>query len=265
MRTVASAGMLAAAVTAALLLAPTAYATAPGDNGTVKIHDASTGEELRKNEPHVCTFYLDAFGFDAGQNVDWRIEAWAPTAHVKGETVKTGSLKLDGQGHLRSEDQSLPDGHYKLFWNFDGEHGKAKHKVFWVDCNDDKKPGGDKPGGEKPGGGKPGGEKPGGGKPGEVTPSESAGEPGSVTPPNPSTSTPPSEAPASSAPEGTTETPSAAASASAPSSSSPSAHSEGDLAETGSGAPVGLLSAAAAALVAAGGFLVIRRRKAQQH
>ncbi|MFE7354325.1 LPXTG cell wall anchor domain-containing protein [Streptomyces sp. NPDC057543] len=263
MRTVASAGTLTAAVTAALLLAPTAYATAPGDNGTVKIHDAATGEELRKNEPHVCTFYLDAFGFDAGQNVDWRIEAWAPTAHVKGETVKTGSLKLDGKGHLRSEDQSLPDGHYKLFWNFDGEHGKAKHKVFWVDCNDDSKPGGGKPGDDKPGGDKPGGDKP-----GEATPSESVTEPGSVTPSTPSTpSNPaqPSEAPASSAPEGTTETPSAAASASAPSSSSPSAHSEGDLAQTGNGAPVGLLSAAAAALVAAGGFLVIRRRKAQQH
>ncbi|WP_406494466.1 LPXTG cell wall anchor domain-containing protein [Streptomyces sp. NBC_00846] len=267
MRTVASAGTLTAAVTAALLLAPTAYATAPGDNGTVKIHDAATGEELRKNEPHVCTFYLDAFGFDAGQNVDWRIEAWAPTAHVKGETVKTGSLKLDGKGHLRSEDQSLPDGHYKLFWNFDGEHGKAKHKVFWVDCNDDSKPGGgkpgeEKPGEEKPGEEKPGEEKPGEEKPGEVTPSDSATEPGSVTP---STPTQPGEAPASSAPEGTTETPSAAASASAPSATSPSAHSEGDLAETGNGAPVALLSAVAAALVAAGGFLVIRRRKAQQH
>ncbi|MFC9618547.1 LPXTG cell wall anchor domain-containing protein [Streptomyces sp. NPDC056930] len=262
MRTVASAGTLTAAVTAALLLAPTAYATAPGDNGTVKIHDAATGEALRKNEPHVCTFYLDAFGFDAGQNIDWRIEAWAPTAHVKGETVKTGSLKLDGKGHLRSEDQSLPDGHYKLFWNFDGEHGKAKHKVFWVDCNDDSKPGGGKPGDDKPGGDKPGGDKPGGDKPGEATPSESATEPGSVTP---STPAQPSEVPASSAPEGTTESPSASASASAPSSSSPSAHSEGDLAETGSGAPVALMSAVAAALVAAGGLLVIRRRKARQH
>lgn len=46
-------------------------------------------------------------------------------------------------------------------------------------------------------------------------------------------------------------------------SSSPSAQgSAGDLAETGSGAPVGLLSGVAAALVAAGGYLVFRRRKA---
>ncbi|MFF3627742.1 LPXTG cell wall anchor domain-containing protein [Streptomyces sp. NPDC002164] len=253
MRTVASACTLTAATTAALLLAPTAYATAPGDNGTVKIHDAATGEELRKNEPHVCTFYLDAFGFDADQDVDWRIEAWPPTAKVKGEIVKTGSLALDAKGHGRSPDQSLPDGHYKLFWNFDGEHGKAKHKVFWVDCEDKGNPGG---------GGSVTPPSP-SATPGEPSPegpsaSPSTGEPGSVapsTPPAPSGSTQPTASPATSAPEGSAEKPS----------SSPSAGAEGDLAETGTGAPVGLLSAAAAALVAAGGFLVIRRRKAQQH
>ncbi|WP_405713021.1 MULTISPECIES: LPXTG cell wall anchor domain-containing protein [unclassified Streptomyces] len=249
MRSLASAGTLAAAVTAAMLLAPAAHATAPGDNGTVKIHDAKTGEELRKNEPHVCTFYLDAFGFDGAQKVDWRIEAWAPTAHVKGETVKTGSLTLDAEGHGRTPDQALPDGHYKLFWNFDGEHGRAKHKVFWTDCGDEK------PGGEKPGGEKPGGETPGGGKP---TPSASESTPSTPTGP----AQPPTE-PTSSAPAGTVSTPKASASSPA-ASSSPSAHSEGDLAETGTGAPVGLLSAAAAALVAAGAYLALRRRKAQQ-
>ncbi|MFI9258878.1 LPXTG cell wall anchor domain-containing protein [Streptomyces sioyaensis] len=228
MRPLVSAGTLTAAVAAALLLCPSAYATAPGDNGTVKIHDAKTGEELRKNEPHVCTFYLDAFGFDGAQQVDWHIEAWAPTADVKGETVKSGSLTLDGEGHGRTQDQSLPDGHYKLFWNFDGEHGRAKHKVFWTDCKDRSQPGG--------------------------------GNPSAST--SPSGTAQPTTAPASSAPAGTT--PTTPASAASPS-SSPSAQSGGDLAETGNGAPVGLLSTMAAALVAAGGYLVIRRRKAQRH
>ncbi|MFB8033761.1 LPXTG cell wall anchor domain-containing protein [Streptomyces sp. NPDC056004] len=251
MRTLASAGTLTAAVAAAILLAPAAHATAPGDNGTVKIHDAKTGEELRKNEPHVCTFYLDAFGFDSTQKVDWRIEAWAPTAHVKGETVKSGSLALDAEGHGRTPDQSLPDGHYKLFWNFDGEHGRAKHKVFWTDCGED-----------KPGDGEPGGGKPGGGKP---TPSASESTPAepSSSPSSPSGPAQPTEAPTASTPAGTGSTPPASAAPSA-ASSSPSAHDEGNLAETGTGAPVGLLSAAAAALVAAGAFLAIRRRKAQR-
>lgn len=137
MRTLTRAGALCAVAAAALLAAPTAaHATAPGDNGTVKIHDATTGEKLRRNEPHVCTFYLDAFGFDAVQQVDWHIEAWAPTAATKGETVKTGAITLAADGHGRTEDLSLPDGHYKLFWNFDGEKGAAKHKVFWTDCKD---------------------------------------------------------------------------------------------------------------------------------
>ncbi|MGW1377472.1 LPXTG cell wall anchor domain-containing protein [Streptomyces sp. NPDC002446] len=224
MRSLVSAGTLTAAVAATLLIAPSAYAT-PGDNGTVKIHDAKTGEELRKNEPHVCTFYLDAFGFDGGQEVDWRIEAWAPTAAVKGETVKSGSLTLDTEGHGRTQDLSLPDGHYKLFWNFDGEHGRAKHKVFWTDCEDDTQPGGGKP----------------------------------------STSATPSAPATASAPATTSATPSASAEAGSSASPSPSAPGGGDLAETGNGAPIGLLSTVAAMLVAAGGYLVIRRRKAQQH
>lgn len=248
MRTLASACTLTAAATAALLLAPTAYATAPGDNGTVKIHDAATGEELRKNEPHVCTFYLDAFGFDAGQAVDWRIEAWPSTAKVKGEVVKTGSLALDAKGHGRSQDQALSDGHYKLFWNFDGEHGKAKQKVFWADCGEGK-PGGNEPGGDKPGNNEPG-------VPGAPGPEASPASPTPSAPSTPSGSTQPPASP----------TPSDADDSAAKPSANPSAGAgaEGDLAETGTGAPVGLLSAAAAALVAAGGFLVIRRRKAQQ-
>jgi LPXTG-motif cell wall-anchored protein len=147
MRTLLSASTVSAAAAASLLLAPAAYATTPGDNGTVKIHDAETGEDLKKNEPHVCTFYLDAFGFDSGQQVDWHIEAWAPTADVKGETVKSDSLTLDGAGHKRTVDMTLPDGHYKLFWNFDGENGSAKHKVFWTDCEEGEEEG------EEPGGG----------------------------------------------------------------------------------------------------------------
>ncbi|MER7694893.1 LPXTG cell wall anchor domain-containing protein [Streptomyces sp. NPDC097610] len=231
MRTLIRAGALTAGVSAVLLLAPAAHATAPGDNGTVKIHDAKTGEELRRNEPHVCTFYLDAFGFDSVQHVDWHIEAWAPTAATKGETVKSGAIVLDSVGHGRTDDLSLPDGHYKLFWNFEGEKGAAKHKVFWTDCKDSQ------------GGG------------GGTTPSASV-SPSSSASPSPSGSAGATASPTASSGEGGAA-PSAAASPSAQGAS-------GDLAETGSSAPVGLLSGAAAALVAAGGYLVLRRRKASR-
>ncbi|MEU6906182.1 LPXTG cell wall anchor domain-containing protein [Streptomyces coeruleorubidus] len=226
MRTLSRAGAVAAAASAVLLLAPAAHATPPGDNGTVKIHDASTDEELRRNEPHVCTFYLDAFGFDGGQEVDWRIDAIPPSEN-KGETVKSGALTLDAEGHGRTEDLSLPDGHYKLFWNFDGEKGAAKHKVFWTDCEDEQEPGGSTPSGS-------------------ASPSPSSGA-----------SAAPSAGPGSSA------SPSSPAGGGVPASSSPSPQggAEGDLAETGNGAPVGVLSGVAAVLVAGGGFLVLRRRR----
>lgn len=229
MPTLIRAGALTAGVAAALVCAPAAHASAPGDNGTVKIHDARTGEELRRNEPHVCTFYLDAFGFDGVQRVDWHIDAWAPTAAPKGATVKSGALALDADGHGRTGEMSLPDGHYKLFWNFEGEKGAAKHKVFWTDCA----------GSQGAGGG--------------ATPSGSASSTASASGATPSASS--SASPASSAP---------AAPSAAPSSAPSGRAGAGDLAETGNGAPVGLLSAGAAALVGVGGYLVARRRRAQR-
>ncbi|MFE9096618.1 LPXTG cell wall anchor domain-containing protein [Streptomyces sp. NPDC007264] len=226
MRTLIRAGAVSAGLSAAFLLAPVAHATAPGDNGTVKIHDARTGEELRRNEPHVCSFYLDAFGFDGVQQVDWHIDVWAPTSGTKGETVKSGDITLDAKGHGRTKDMTLPDGHYKLFWNFDGEKGAAKHKVFWTYCE-----------GSQGGGGS--------------TPSASASPSSSASPSDTAGAT---ASPSSSAGEGTV--PSAGA--------SPSAQGGGNLAETGSGAPVGLLSGAALAMVAAGGYLLLRRRTASR-
>ncbi|MFF5314279.1 LPXTG cell wall anchor domain-containing protein [Streptomyces massasporeus] len=226
MRTLSRFGAVCASASAVLLLAPAAHATPPGDNGTVKIHDASTGEELRRNEPHVCAFYLDAFGFDGGQRVDWHIDAIPPSEN-KGETVESGALTLDSQGHGRSEDLSLPDGHYKLFWNFEGEKGSAKHKVFWTDCEDEQEPGGSTPSAS-------------------VSPSSSPGA---------------SEAP-SGEPSGSASASSSAGGAVPASSPSAQGGADGDLAETGNGAPVGVLSGVAAALVAAGGYLVLRRRRA---
>ncbi|MEV6738521.1 LPXTG cell wall anchor domain-containing protein [Streptomyces sp. NPDC051104] len=230
MRTLMRAGAFVAVASAALLTAPSALASAPGDNGTVKIHDAKTGEELVKNEPKVCTFYLDGFKFDGAQKVVWHIEAWANNDLSKGTTVTSGSLTLDGSGHERTADMTLPDGQYKLFWNFDNEHGKAKHKVFSSDC-------------EGSGGG---GTAPSGSPSASVSASVSASPSGTVGA---------SASPGSSSGAG--------ASVSASVSASPSAQGgSGDLAETGSGAPVGLLSGVAAALVAAGGGLVLWRRRA---
>ncbi|MCQ6555636.1 LPXTG cell wall anchor domain-containing protein [Streptomyces sp. C10-9-1] len=243
--------MTATALTA--LAAPAAHAALPaakGDNGTVKIHEAGTGQELVKNEPKVCDFYLAAFTFDEGQKANWEIQAWAGNDLEKGTVVESGSLTLDEEGHGRTEDMRLADGQYKLFWTFEGEKGKAKHKVFKSACE----PGetGPTPGETKPTPGEtgptPGETKP---TPGETepTPGETKPTPGE-TEPTPGETKP--------APGGTGPAPESSESA-AP---VPGDDTSGNLAETGSGTPVGALAAGAALLVGAGGYLLARRRTA---
>ncbi|CAL9442465.1 LPXTG cell wall anchor domain-containing protein [Streptomyces sp. NPDC003090] len=239
-------GALVAAAACGLLLAPAAHA-ANGDNGTVKIHDAKTGEELKHNEPKVCEFYLDAFKFDAAQKVTWEIQAWAKNDADKGTTVKEGTITLDAQGHGRTEDMTLPDGQYKLFWNWEGENGKAKHKVFKTDCPDTTPAPSGTPS-ENPSGTPS--ENPSG------TPSENPSGTPSENPSGTPSATPGTPAPSETTPGGTAPTAAPSASEGA---------TTGDLAETGSSAPVGALAAAAALLVGGGAFLVLRRRKAQQH
>ncbi|URM91090.1 LPXTG cell wall anchor domain-containing protein [Streptomyces sp. MRC013] len=248
-------GALVAAAVCGLTLVPAAHAApaTKGDNGTVKIHDARTGEELTKNEPKVCEFYLDAFKFDAAQKVTWEIQAWAKNEAEKGTTVKGGAITLDAEGHGRTGDMTLPDGQYKLFWSWEGMKGAPKHKVFKSDCPDGKPVPSGTPSTTPSGtpsttpSGTPSG-TPGG------TPSGTPSEPPASSP-APS-STPGAPAPSEAAPGGAAPT-----GAPSPSGGSP----EGDLAETGSSAPVAALGGLAAALVAGGAFLVMRRRKAQQH
>src|SRR5260370_31103876 len=91
----------------------TAPAVRNGDNGTVKIHNSSTPVTDRRDEPHVCVFYLDAFGFDPGQSVSWQIKSWPPTGDRA--VVDQSTLTLDSSGDCRTSDQTLPNGHYKLF------------------------------------------------------------------------------------------------------------------------------------------------------
>ncbi|KUN77191.1 hypothetical protein [Streptomyces griseoruber] len=100
-------------------------------NGDVKIHDAETGVEVPANDPHVCLFYIDAFNFDPNENASWTIVTQPPSSGPDGAT---GEITLDATGAGRSEDISLPNGHYKLtFTTADGD-GAGKSKVFWVDC-----------------------------------------------------------------------------------------------------------------------------------
>jgi len=166
----------------ALPVAGQAKTAVPGDNGDVKIHNSTTPVDDQRNEPHVCVFYLDAFNFDSVQSVSWWIEAWAPTG-TKGTVVDSGVITLDSSGNGFTTDQTLPNGHYKLFWTFAGEKGAAKHKVFWVSC----------PGPTPP--------------PTTMTPPSSSSPPASPTSPAPTTGSPSQTTPAPPPPAAPAPTP----------------------------------------------------------
>jgi LPXTG-motif cell wall-anchored protein len=247
MRALTSVGAAALAVSATLLAAPVAFADAPGDNGTIKIHDAKTGEALEKDEPHVCSFYLDAFGFDSQQQATWKIVDQPPTG-TDDVVAGHGSITLDDTGHGRTDDMTLADGHYKLQWNFDAEHGAGKHKVFWVDCGGDNST---TTGETTTGGGDPQGTT--GATTGQTTSGgDTSGTTGATTTGGTTGTT------------GTTGSAAAAGgSASGTPSATPSTDTSGSLAETGTS--VTGLSALAAVLLAAGGTILFRRRSSSRH
>jgi LPXTG-motif cell wall-anchored protein len=126
------AGTVLGGTSAAFAASP---ASAPGDNGTVKIHDPSTSEQDNRNEPKVCDFQIVADNFDAVQEVSWEILTKAENGGGWKDVVLEGTLVLDGEGSGSTEILELDDGHYKLDWTFEGQRGNdAKHKVFKVDC-----------------------------------------------------------------------------------------------------------------------------------
>jgi len=117
-----------------LLLAlgvPSSVAAAPGNNGTLKIHDTYEPDPVIKNEPHVdCPFHAHFFFADSGQTGSWWIQEWSPSD--KGTTVWTGTYVTNSSGEYVTGSISLGAGHYKIFW--EGTKGNTiKHKAFWVD------------------------------------------------------------------------------------------------------------------------------------
>jgi hypothetical protein len=127
-------GVLSLVSAALFVPTTTVLATAPGNNGTVKIEDSVDPKEEPANDPHVCQFDIKFFFADPVQAGDWRIESWPPTGD--GTVVLSGTYDTDDEGFDRQPEDgyySLPDGHYKLYWKGD-EENLWKHKVFWVEC-----------------------------------------------------------------------------------------------------------------------------------
>jgi hypothetical protein len=123
-------------VAAAFALSTSVAFGAPGNNGTIKVHDDREPSPEVKNQPHVdCPFHFHFFFADAAQAGDWWVMVWPPTGPMTFSGL-AGSYLTDSNGEYVTGDLVLDAGHYKLFWEGDttpGGQQPIKHKVFWVD------------------------------------------------------------------------------------------------------------------------------------
>jgi hypothetical protein len=125
----------------------------PGNNGTVKIHEAGA-DPSPDNEPHVsCSFFVSFYGFDAGQTMDVSFTGQAPTGkdepiaitdpalRSKTSTTDAGGAGNDYDGDLGPYNASNLDlsrlgapanqGYHIKLDVSTGEPGGHKYKVFW--------------------------------------------------------------------------------------------------------------------------------------
>jgi hypothetical protein len=139
------AGIVALAIVLANMLLPAMPVFAShGNNGTLKVHEKGTPSGTESNDPKVCTFNFEGFGFDdymsgyivikgQGQtNGTYGPYAFGPTNnHGYAQT----SYFNDGIGST-----TIPNGHYKatLYGKKNGQinyqDDKAKSKVFKIEC-----------------------------------------------------------------------------------------------------------------------------------
>ena len=109
----------------------------PGNKGTVKIHQDTTADDDRRNEPKVCEFRIIGFGFPEDSDIELSIEGHGgPNAGTGSFTATIDADDLTDAGDWAIDGPTLPDGMYKLSADNTTAPGKAKHKVFKVDCEE---------------------------------------------------------------------------------------------------------------------------------
>ncbi|MEV7241074.1 MULTISPECIES: hypothetical protein [unclassified Streptomyces] len=135
-----------AAAGASWVAAPAA--TAVGENGDIRIHNARSTNPpsfigSAKDDPVVCKFFLEAVNFDALPAITYTI---TPQPPLPTAATVTGSIQLaGGAGH--TDPLGLADGQYKISWTV-GTPPALKEKVFRVNCRDGRAEGQQGPGGQ---------------------------------------------------------------------------------------------------------------------
>ena len=128
-----------------------------GNNGTVKVHGSALNTSPA-NQPHVgCNFYVDFYGFDAGQTADVSLTGQAPTGAgtslFNDSNAQINPTSSRGQGNTWDSEMAFTTHsggsgnfidlsslgapahqgyHIRLSVDPTGAPGGSKTKVFWV-------------------------------------------------------------------------------------------------------------------------------------
>ena len=123
--------------------------TAPkGNNGTLKVHEKGTPRATENNDPKVCVFNFEGFGFDLGQSGYIEITGQGQSKGKKygpfdfGPTVKADKhVSFAETEYFNDGGVRVANGHYKATLygkqtggSVDYKDVKAKSKVFKVTC-----------------------------------------------------------------------------------------------------------------------------------
>lgn len=148
-------GWLAVASLLALALAgPSAPGVAaadpPGNNGTIKIHEQGTPSGTESNDPKVCVFNVEGYGFDVGQHgyLMFSVQGGDAPIGTNAGPYDFGPIQASARhrSYYETEYFQLRPGHYRA--TLYGKEGdsinlkdvKAKSKVFKVQCEDPQAP-----------------------------------------------------------------------------------------------------------------------------
>jgi hypothetical protein len=139
-RALLAAGVATLAVSLVLSMTP-AFAARGGNSGSIKITDATSGQQAddNDNDPHVCSFWVGFYASEPFESGTWELLSWAPTGD--GSVITSGTYDTSGDGLDATATLSPVAGHYRFDWLATGSVN-AKHKTLWVDdtCGTDVTP-----------------------------------------------------------------------------------------------------------------------------
>ena len=134
---------LLAVLSTGILQTMPVYAT---NNGTLKVHEVGTASGTESNDPKVCAFNFEGFGFDAGQEGYVVVEPQGGDSDTTDSAILSFGPASAAGGYYMTTDlnnggDTLDQGHYKATLYGKDVHGvnlqdeKAKSKNFKVTCS----------------------------------------------------------------------------------------------------------------------------------